>query len=88
MGRYAGQFMVPHNIAADSQGSLYISEVDTGQRVQRFRPVDRALMVSPGALQQRWRRGGGWDLGWRSSFGLEAILQDGSPTGGGSLNQG
>jgi catechol 2,3-dioxygenase-like lactoylglutathione lyase family enzyme len=41
MGRYAGQFMVPHNIAADSQGNLYISEVDTGQRVQRFRRVDQ-----------------------------------------------
>jgi DNA-binding beta-propeller fold protein YncE len=40
MGRYAGQFMVPHNVAVDSQGSLYISEVDTGQRVQRFRPAD------------------------------------------------
>ena len=39
MGRYAGQFMVPHNVAVDSQGSLYISEVDTGQRVQRFRSV-------------------------------------------------
>ena len=35
-GRYAGQFHVPHNIAVDSEGSLYISEVDTGQRVQRF----------------------------------------------------
>jgi hypothetical protein len=35
-GRYAGQFHVPHNIAVDSQGSLYITEVDTGQRVQRF----------------------------------------------------
>ena len=41
MGRYAGQFMVPHNVAVDSQGSLYISEVDTGQRVQRFRPAQR-----------------------------------------------
>jgi DNA-binding beta-propeller fold protein YncE len=40
MGRYAGQFMVPHNVAVDSQGSLYISEVDTGQRVQRFRRAD------------------------------------------------
>jgi sugar lactone lactonase YvrE len=35
-GRYAGQFHVPHNIAVDSEGSLYITEVDTGQRVQRF----------------------------------------------------
>ena len=41
MGRYAGQFMVPHNIAVDSTGNLYISEVDTGQRVQRFRRVDQ-----------------------------------------------
>ena len=39
-GRQAGQFMVPHNVAVDSQGSLYISEVDTGQRVQRFRHAD------------------------------------------------
>jgi hypothetical protein len=35
-GRWAGQFHVPHNIAQDSQGSLYITEVDNGQRVQRF----------------------------------------------------
>jgi DNA-binding beta-propeller fold protein YncE len=41
MGRYAGQFMVPHNVAVDSGGNLYISEVDTGQRVQRFRRVDQ-----------------------------------------------
>ena len=39
-GRYAGQFHVPHNIAVDSQGNLYITEVDTGQRVQRFRRID------------------------------------------------
>jgi hypothetical protein len=39
MGRYAGQFIVPHNIAVDSGGNLYVSEVDTGQRVQRFRRV-------------------------------------------------
>lgn len=41
MGRYAGQFMVPHNIAVDSMGNLYISEVDTGQRIQRFRRVEQ-----------------------------------------------
>ncbi|WP_439548958.1 hypothetical protein [Falsiroseomonas sp.] len=40
-GRQAGQFHVPHNIAVDSQGSLYITEVDTGQRVQRFRRMDQ-----------------------------------------------
>lgn len=39
-GRQAGQFHVPHNIAVDSQGNLYITEVDTGQRVQRFRRTD------------------------------------------------
>jgi hypothetical protein len=41
MGRYAGQFIVPHNVAVDSGGNLYISEVDTGQRVQRFRRMDQ-----------------------------------------------
>jgi sugar lactone lactonase YvrE len=40
MGRYAGQFMVPHNVAVDGQGNLYVTEVDTGQRVQRFRRAD------------------------------------------------
>jgi sugar lactone lactonase YvrE len=35
-GRYAGQFHVPHNIAIDGRGNLYVTEVDTGQRVQRF----------------------------------------------------
>ena len=36
-GRWAGQFHVVHNIAIDSQGNLYTTEVNTGQRVQRFR---------------------------------------------------
>ena len=40
MGRYAGQLMVPHNVAVDSQGNMYITEVDTGQRVQRFRRTE------------------------------------------------
>jgi DNA-binding beta-propeller fold protein YncE len=40
MGRYAGQFMVPHNVAVDSQGNMYVTEVDTGQRVQRFRRAE------------------------------------------------
>ena len=39
-GRYAGQFHVVHNIAVDSAGNLYTTEVNTGQRVQRFRRVD------------------------------------------------
>jgi DNA-binding beta-propeller fold protein YncE len=36
-GRWAGQFHVVHNIAIDSDGNLYTTEVNTGQRVQKFR---------------------------------------------------
>ncbi len=35
-GRYAGQFVSPHNIAADSKGNLYVAEDLGGQRVQKF----------------------------------------------------
>lgn len=35
-GRYAGEFHWVHDIANDSQGTLYAGEVDTGKRVQRF----------------------------------------------------
>jgi len=35
-GRYAGQFVSPHNIATDSQGNLYVAEDLGGQRVQKF----------------------------------------------------
>jgi DNA-binding beta-propeller fold protein YncE len=36
LGRYAGQFVSPHNIATDSQGNLYVAEDLGGQRVQKF----------------------------------------------------
>jgi DNA-binding beta-propeller fold protein YncE len=36
LGRYAGQFVSPHNIATDSKGNLYIAEDLGGQRVQKF----------------------------------------------------
>ena len=36
-GRQAGDFHWVHNIAIDSEGSVYTSEVDTGKRAQRFR---------------------------------------------------
>jgi len=39
-GRYAGQFHVVHNVAVDAQGNVYTTEVNTGQRVQRFRRLD------------------------------------------------
>lgn len=35
-GRQAGDFHWVHNIAVDSHGSVYTSEVDTGKRAQRF----------------------------------------------------
>jgi DNA-binding beta-propeller fold protein YncE len=34
-GRQAGQFMVPHSIATDSRGHLYVAEIREG-RVQKF----------------------------------------------------
>jgi DNA-binding beta-propeller fold protein YncE len=39
-GRMAGQFHVVHNIAVDSRGNLYTTEVNTGQRVQKFRRLN------------------------------------------------
>jgi DNA-binding beta-propeller fold protein YncE len=36
LGRYAGQFVSPHNIASDSKGNLYVAEDLGGQRVQKF----------------------------------------------------
>ena len=40
-GRQAGEFTALHGIAADRQGNLYTAEVQTGQRIQKFRRVDR-----------------------------------------------
>jgi DNA-binding beta-propeller fold protein YncE len=40
-GRYAGEFHWVHSVAADSRGNIYTGEVDTGQRVQKFRPARR-----------------------------------------------
>ena len=37
-GRYAGQFTLPHGIAVDSAGNVYIAEQE-GRRIQRFTPV-------------------------------------------------
>ena len=38
-GRQAGQFGWVHNAAMDSAGNIYTSEVETGKRVQKFRPA-------------------------------------------------
>jgi len=40
VGRQAGEFTALHNIAVDRQGNLYTSEVQTGQRIQKFRRLD------------------------------------------------
>jgi len=36
IGRYAGEFVFMHNLATDSKGNLYVSEVGNGRRVQKF----------------------------------------------------
>lgn len=36
-GRNAGEFHWVHNLAIDSKGNLYTTEVDTGKRAQKFR---------------------------------------------------
>lgn len=39
-GRQAGQFHWVHNLAVDSKGDIYTTEVDNGKRVQKFHPVN------------------------------------------------
>ncbi|MCY4119547.1 MAG: hypothetical protein OXG72_01320 [Acidobacteria bacterium] len=36
LGKYAGQFYRLHNLAIDSEGNLYTTEVNVGQRIQKF----------------------------------------------------
>ncbi len=38
-GRYMGQFTLPHGIAVDSEGSVYVAEQE-GRRIQKFRTVN------------------------------------------------
>jgi hypothetical protein len=40
-GRGAGQFHVVHDLAIDSMGNLFTTEVNTGQRVQKFKRIDQ-----------------------------------------------
>jgi hypothetical protein len=45
-GRSAGQFHWVHNLATDSEGSVYTAEVDTGKRAQKFVRVSNRLGCS------------------------------------------
>src|SRR5580765_8543532 len=36
IGRYAGEFIFLHNVAVDSKGNVYTTEVGNGRRVQKF----------------------------------------------------
>ena len=38
-GRQAGQFHWVHNLAVDSRGDVFTTEVGDGKRVQKFVPV-------------------------------------------------
>lgn len=46
-GRNAGDFHWVHNLAVDSEGTLYTTEVDTGKRAQRFVAADAASSGQP-----------------------------------------
>jgi len=39
-GHYAGEFSYSHTNSVDSRGNVYVAEVITGRRVQKFVPVD------------------------------------------------
>jgi sugar lactone lactonase YvrE len=39
-GRMAGEFKWVHNVAIDSKGNLYTTEVGSGRRVQHFKRID------------------------------------------------
>ena len=41
LGKNAGQFYRLHNLAVDSRGNLYTTEVNVGQRVQKFDRIGR-----------------------------------------------
>jgi DNA-binding beta-propeller fold protein YncE len=38
-GRLAGQMVFPNAIGTDTRGNIFVGEVDTGKRIQKFAPV-------------------------------------------------
>jgi DNA-binding beta-propeller fold protein YncE len=41
VGHYPGEFTYSHFIAVDSKGNIYVTEVGTGKRIQKFRLVSK-----------------------------------------------
>jgi DNA-binding beta-propeller fold protein YncE len=39
VGRQPGEFTYAHFLAVDSKGNIYVTEVGTGKRIQKFKPV-------------------------------------------------
>ena len=39
VGRLPGEFTYSHFLAVDSKGNIYVTEVGTGKRIQKFKPV-------------------------------------------------
>ena len=50
-GHFAGQFTMPHSLATDSDGNLYIGETLEGKRVQRFKYVGLREAAAPPVQQ-------------------------------------
>jgi hypothetical protein len=38
-GHYPGEFTYAHFLAVDSKGNIYVTEVGTGKRIQKFKLV-------------------------------------------------
>ena len=58
LGKNAGQFYRLHNLNIDSRGNLYTTEVNAGQRFQKFNPSRRV----------------GCEEGWASRWTLHCRL--------------
>ncbi len=78
-GRMAGQFHWVHNLAVDSHGDVFTTEVDTGKRAQKFVPVGM-WVCRTARLEARSRLTGGGPGGGRSRR-PSARIRDVPPAG-------
>ena len=53
-GRYSGQFTLPHGIAVDSAGNVYVAEQE-GRRIQKFRVVEPVAAQDQIDVDQRFQ---------------------------------